>query len=399
MADLNNLMQELRNDFIGQTVGYLKKYIPFYKKLNIKSFQDLPLVDYNDIQNNPNEFINKKIPMAFICYSSGTTGQLKQFQRSKDSLELSAKFHNLFSIDEKSNNCSLILQGGGNSVPFHSTTSNDLFIFSSKKKHFYKIKEFITDGIDSMYHISEIRGGKTLKAFTYFLKEDVDYNFKLSTVKKLVFGGEHLTRRWRLLFESIWNAEIYEVFGLTEFVHGNSLRSKDGYYYFPATVYPEIISLDGNKFVTNGEGIGELVMSNLYPFEKRQPIIRYKTSDIVKYKFSKKGVLGIIPLGRKKDCIINNNNFIIGGNQLIDILDNHSFIKRKNISLYEDIDYKNLGDVIYNIDHIKKDVNIFTNQNMDFYTKEKDEYKHKINLEIKELCKDFDYNINLIYEE
>lgn len=96
-------------------------------------------------------------------------------------------------------------------------------------------------------------------------------NFKI-----LETTGEPMTEKQRAKLEKIYNAEIFDAYGLTEGVVGVECNNHNGYHYREDKVYLEIKSLRNDKLVPDGN-FGEIVMTNLMCHA--QPIIRYCTGD------------------------------------------------------------------------------------------------------------------------
>lgn len=94
--------------------------------------------------------------------------------------------------------------------------------------------------------------------------------------KMLETTGEPMTEKQRSKLEKIYNAEIFDAYGLTEGVVGAECKNHNGYHYREDKVYLEIKSLRGDKIVPDGN-FGEIVMTNLMCHA--QPIIRYCTGD------------------------------------------------------------------------------------------------------------------------
>ena len=96
-------------------------------------------------------------------------------------------------------------------------------------------------------------------------------NFKI-----LETTGEPMTEKQRAKLESIYNAEIFDAYGLTEGVVGVECKNHHGYHYREDKVYLEIKSLGSDNIISDNR-FGEIVMTNLMCHA--QPIIRYCTGD------------------------------------------------------------------------------------------------------------------------
>ncbi|MBI3250582.1 MAG: phenylacetate--CoA ligase family protein [Candidatus Andersenbacteria bacterium] len=94
--------------------------------------------------------------------------------------------------------------------------------------------------------------------------------------KVLETTGEPMNEKQRARLEKIYNAEIFDAYGLTEGVVGVECKNHNGYHYREDKVYLEIKSLKSDNIVPDGR-FGEIVMTNLMCHA--QPIIRYCTGD------------------------------------------------------------------------------------------------------------------------
>jgi phenylacetate-coenzyme A ligase PaaK-like adenylate-forming protein len=119
----------------------------------------------------------------------------------------------------------------------------------------------------------------TLKALTIeFLRRGTD--FSKFSLKEVVTNSATVTPRWRALFQQTWGENIVDVYSLSEFRTAASECNTCGWYHLGAPpVIAEILDLaDG---APKQEGLGQLVLTGLFPYVQRQPLIRYATADIV----------------------------------------------------------------------------------------------------------------------
>jgi hypothetical protein len=99
-------------------------------------------------------------------------------------------------------------------------------------------------------------------------------------IKLISSSGWQMTSRWRGLLEHYWNAEVQDVYGVSEApgMFATRCAACSHYHFSPLSVI-EILRLDNDEPAT--EGVGRAVVTCLLPLAHAQPIIRYDTQDVV----------------------------------------------------------------------------------------------------------------------
>lgn len=121
-------------------------------------------------------------------------------------------------------------------------------------------------------------------------------------------GGEPLAAvpGSRKRIEGIWNAKVYDQYGLSEALQpvGGECIEQDGLHFAEDTLIPEILDEKGEP-VAPGE-MGELVISNMV--SKGMPLLRFRTGDIVTYTDEPcpcgRKTIRLKVMGRRDDTII-----------------------------------------------------------------------------------------------
>ena len=107
---------------------------------------------------------------------------------------------------------------------------------------------------------------------------------KTSAVKRLLFGGDYLSSEMRCKLEQLWDADSYNLFGISE-VFGPmaaECTKKDGLHFLPQYFFVEVINPDSFQPVSFGE-TGIAVYTSLW--EKGFPLLRYWSDDFVTLSF------------------------------------------------------------------------------------------------------------------
>jgi hypothetical protein len=113
---------------------------------------------------------------------------------------------------------------------------------------------------------------------THFLAAGVD--FGAFAIREIGINAGYLTARWRYLIEHHWGAPIYDNYSLSEIASPATELDRGGWYRFtPPPLVTEVI--DPHSGAPLDKGAGHLVLTPLYPFAQRQPLIRYATGDLV----------------------------------------------------------------------------------------------------------------------
>ena len=120
----------------------------------------------------------------------------------------------------------------------------------------------------------------------------------------LLPNGQYISTAWRRRYMEYWGAVVVDRFALSESFGGATEDPETGWYLFDPCCFPEVVALDTRRRIS--EGIGELLLTPLYPFQQGLPLIRYATGDLVAVTASHPRSAGhpaIRPLGRLQHAI------------------------------------------------------------------------------------------------
>ena len=139
--------------------------------------------------------------------------------------------------------------------------------------------------------------GALKECTAYLASRDVDG--PALGIEKIYTYGNTLTAYWRKRIEAFWDAELRDQYGLSEFRTLALDCGECGFYHFGI---PPLIAevIDPITTESVSAGIGELVLTGLFPFVQRQPLIRYRTGDLVAIgpPCARSPDRGLRPLGR-----------------------------------------------------------------------------------------------------
>jgi hypothetical protein len=164
--------------------------------------------------------------------------------------------------------------------------------------------------------------------------------------------GFYVSQRLRQSVYSLLNARIVDRFSLSEIFGGATEDPKDGWYYFDPLVVPEVVSLEVGTPIT--EGVGELVLTALYPFQEAQPMVRYATGDLVRVSYqgvSRPGELAMRPMGRRAAAVFSpqTGKLLLSAVDLYEAIDALAWPARGHVfrDAREVVDPHGLGDARY----------------------------------------------------
>lgn len=155
--------------------------------------------------------------------------------------------------------------------------------------------------------IEYISGSLTqLKLLAFLAIRDDPGLFGECSLKGIYSNGFYVTRRWRGFLENAYRTPLTDIFGISEIAGANCTECQGcGGFHLPPFVIPEVLTCRSQG--SPDEQFGELVLTSLYPFTQMQPLIRYRTGDLVKVLPQCPLVddLGFRPFGRLYKSVID----------------------------------------------------------------------------------------------
>ncbi|MEE1086816.1 MAG: AMP-binding protein [Schaedlerella sp.] len=136
---------------------------------------------------------------------------------------------------------------------------------------------------------------------------------KESTVKKLLLGGGFLSKERRKLLEETWDADCYNMFGMSEMFGpmAGECPMKNGLHFLNQYLMIELVDPITLQPVKEGE-VGIAIYTTLW--EKGFPLLRYWTDDMMKITYESCECGSVYPrlyyLGRLADYIDMNGKYI-----------------------------------------------------------------------------------------
>lgn len=209
---------------------------------------------------------------------------------------------------------------------FHRITLFDVGSFDYGAKVI--CETFADPGIEPRCTV--ISGGeRSVRAFVDHLTYVFDPPFRSELRYALTFG-HYVPAHFRMHLNKEFGIRVVDRYSLSEMFGGATEDLEGGWYHFDPVVVPEVVSTEDRRPLT--EGVGELVLTALYPFQEAQPMIRYATGDLVEVTHSKSSqpeTLAIRPLGRIRFGVPSpHGGWLVTATQLYDALDPLSGLAR-----------------------------------------------------------------------
>ena len=292
------LLNVLHNRLLAQTIAHAREHTDFYgpeaypdlPATDVAEAPDLtcwPVINRSDVMTRFNEFHARDVTFASASHTSGSTGPTLNVYRSCEELAfLWAYFAQLqrpakMALEQIPLVMFLpnVYHGSGIPLPsvgkvFVSGATDDTMIRDATN---ILKNEFRLPGHDC--RVSIITGlSFHIKLLTLYLLEQ-GHNIAEFGVRALNVVGEYAPEIGRRFLADAWNATVYDRFSLTESVGGAIRCLQCDRFHLDPHVVGEVLDVDTGKPVE--AGVGHLVLTDLYPFAQMQPMLRYRTGDLV----------------------------------------------------------------------------------------------------------------------
>lgn len=282
-------LDSLRFVLLKKQLQYAYQNIPYYKNTfdklgvkpsNLESIDDLslyPIITKDIIQSNILQLLGQKTFYRnwFKSHTSGSTGQpmwtfydFKSWVRKKYLIKARARIQCGLKLGDKIGIFETTpedsLQGGNILFRTMGTQYKTFSIFASYP---YTIKKLISFSPKALYGAP---------SFFFQLGQFItNNNIKLPSIKKIFTSSEYLQDNVREYIKKIFNADVYDVYGSTEFKEvAWECEKHEGYHINEDEVIVEI--LKNGKTASPGV-IGNIVITDLR--NKAMPLIRYQLND------------------------------------------------------------------------------------------------------------------------
>jgi phenylacetate-coenzyme A ligase PaaK-like adenylate-forming protein len=247
-----------------------------------------PIVRRGEVIERFHNFIAGDVSFEAECHTSGSTGPSLSIYKSSEELAFLWNYYSRLLASARASDAALPLvlflpnlyHGVGIRLPslgkvFVSGVTDDTLIQDALK---VLLKVYGIPGHES--RVSVITGlSFHIRFFTSYLLEQ-RFDPSEFGVRSLNLVGEYVSRPARRFLADAWQATIFDRFTLTESVGGANRCVRCDHLHLDPHVIGEVVDIDGQQPLQ--EGVGELVLTQLYPFVQMQPLVRYATGDLVR---------------------------------------------------------------------------------------------------------------------
>ncbi|MEA3034020.1 MAG: hypothetical protein QOH86_2036 [Sphingomonadales bacterium] len=322
-AHASALGRALRAAFFRRTVAHAAETAPFYRAPAYRAFlaearpaeaaypplASLPLLTRADLQARPDEFLSSATSTAWLSHTAGSTGAPVTIARAREEVAFQQHYFQRM-MDEVADRLpvrplSLTFPNAYHGVPtplpslgkvFVAGVTDDVLIDDAVR---VLGEEYCFPGYEPRISILSGLGFHIAFLTAYLLQRGLDP--RSYEVRAINVTGAHLPRALHRFLEGAWGARINDRFTLTEIVGGGTRQSPDEPFRVDPYCLAEAVD-DEARPVT--DGVGLLVMSSLYPFSQRQPVLRYATGDLIRVRaHDGLGVTAFDFLGKTRNCL------------------------------------------------------------------------------------------------
>jgi len=321
-------IRDLQNELFLKIIRHCFNNIPFYRRkfsdygITLKDIKDiidikkLPILEKNEIQKNPNDFIAKNFNegVYWINNTSGSTGTPLKIHLDKYTYEmymaLLINYEQSLGInfgDRRATFAGRMIQRVDNNCPpfWRYNKAENQMLFSS----YHLTKDSINHYLEKVEDFNPVEIiGYPSSIYNFVTLAKNERNVKMHHLKAVITNSETLFEWQREAIEGYFNVKVFDYYGTAENVVFAEQCHKKRYHPNPLLGFVEI---DDNE----GKQVGDVIATSFT--NHVMPLIRYRIGDTMKLLNEEcecgsnyQGIDSI--LGRNDDNIITRDGKIIG---------------------------------------------------------------------------------------
>ena len=311
--------RRFRELLLPNTLRHAVTRVPGYASLyrgldvdfdSVEGLPRLPLTSKAIFKADAAAFRDPTVPAVAIQHTGGTTGQPLILQRGRAELGyIRDFFHQVVHDAEDAEDAPLCITALGN---FHGDPTPVPYpgrVFALDVNDLYW-------DLDALFsRPGSIIGGTVEAAVLVGLESQIriitcrliesGFDFSRSVVRAVHTTGDLMTPRLCRFYEATWRCPVSSRYSMSEMFGGASVCRRCNYRHFNPEVIGEVVDARSNVPIDRGHGV--LVVTCLYPFLEKQPLIRYRTGDLVEVG--------------PRDCEIDELAFVLKGREFSSVFD------------------------------------------------------------------------------
>lgn len=332
--------REFRRTLLLPTLQHAVAQVPGYRRLwssagfespELTNFDRLPLTNKDTFARAPDQFRDVSVPTGVLQHTGGTTRRPLLVQRGTAEIKYIWDFFTavIEGSGVKADQAPLCIAALGNfhgdptpmpySGPIFRLDVNDTYwdlhtLFSDPTRMLGRpVSNAILVGLESQLRILT---GRLIES---------GFDFTTSVVRSIHSTGDLITSRLRSFYESTWRCALTSRYSMSEVIGGAELCSRCNYYHCDTHIVGEVVHPTTGRPIESG--LGTLVLTALFPFVQKQPIIRYRTGDLVELgpRTCSVDELAFVLKGREIHAVLDSQasglNALLLGAELYDLLD------------------------------------------------------------------------------
>jgi phenylacetate-coenzyme A ligase PaaK-like adenylate-forming protein len=346
-------LEKLADYLLPKTLEHAVKNSEFYARHLGEGWRDvvraedlpkLPMLRKAECVEHQEEMRCGEAPADFGSVSSGTTrvgDRAFRVERCPAELEALSELHEMLDDIEGREPADPVeaplvmhILTPNHGLPTYAAPANTLRFAWSPSRN---VCDMIQQALEAEYdgkRITVLRCSVSiLKQLTvFFLDGGVDFSrFDLGFIGT---NAALVTRRWREVFERVWGARVFDNYSISEVKTPATECAECGWYHFaePPVIAELVDPLTGDPVE---EGVGELLLTALYPYVQRTPLIRYRTGDLVERgpRCPSSGADSLRFRGRRHQTLVTEEPdgsaaYLLFSSTLEDIADDHARVAR-----------------------------------------------------------------------
>lgn len=252
------------------------------EQLNLKHLYEIPILTKTELIEHSDEFRCSKGLPDYMVFTGGTTGLPKIIYGS--SKNLSQKPNAAKKNSAQKHPLALVTDGGHHgTVPQVPGYMGYIQVPLRNRKNYEWVWRILTaehnfEGFETKISYARLPLPAVKKLVHFILEQDYDR----SSLSLQVVGtfAWYLSTTWRRLIEDTLGAVVIDYFGFTETFSGLARECPVcGWYHYGKQVIWEVVDVWNDQPIN--EGIGKLLVTSLFPYNRDQILFRYESGDLV----------------------------------------------------------------------------------------------------------------------